>query len=104
MNAGMKSLLNLMSKYLNMGMDLEDEVLRATWNPAQAIHRADLGHLGVGAAADIAVIALNEGEFGFVDAGGNKQSGDKKLEAELTLRAGRVVWDLNGLSAVPGNW
>ena len=93
-----------MSKYLNMGMTLEEVVLRATWNPAQAILRSDLGNLGVGAVADIALIDLKEGEFGFVDAGGNKLSGDQKLEAELTVRAGRVVWDLNGLSAVPGTW
>ena len=104
MNAGMKSLLNLMSKYLNMGMGLEDVVLRATWNPAQAIHRPDLGNLGVGAVADIVLIDLKKGEFGFVDAGGNRLSGDQKLEAELTVRAGRIVWDLNGLSAVPGAW
>lgn len=99
MNAGMKSMLNLMSKYLNMGMDLEDVILTATWKPAQAIKKPELGNLGIGAPADIAVLRLMEGDFGFVDAGGNRLDGDRKLEAELTLREGRVVWDLNGLSA-----
>ncbi len=99
MNAGMKDMLNLMSKYLNMGMPLKDVLLRGSWNPAQAIGREDLGHLSVGAEADIALLALKSGKFGFVDARNNRISGDRKFEAELTIRAGKVVWDLNGLAA-----
>jgi dihydroorotase len=99
MNAGMKSMLNIMSKYMAIGMSLNDVMLRATWNPAQSILRDDLGHLSEGSVADIAVLSVWNGRFGFVDAGGNKIFGDKKLEAELTVRAGKIVWDLNGLSA-----
>ena len=87
-----------MSKFLVMGMSLEDVVRAATWRAAQAIHRDDLGHLSVGAEADIAVLRLREGDFGFVDVGGQKLEGNQKLECELTLRAGDAVWDLNGLS------
>ena len=100
MNAGMKSMLNIMSKYLNMGMSIEDIILRATWNAAKSIKRDDLGNLSEGAVADIAVLSLLNGNFGFVDAGGNKLEGNQKLEAELTIRAGKIVWDLNGVSAV----
>ena len=99
MNAGMKSLLNVMSKYMAMGMSVPDAVLRATWNPAKAIHRSDLGNLSVGHDADVAVLSLQNGKYGFVDAGGNRIEGKQKLEAELTIRAGKIVWDLNGLSA-----
>jgi len=99
MNAGMKDMLNVMSKYLNMGMPLEGVLLRGTWNPAQAIRREDLGNLDEGAVADIAVLRLSTGAFGFVDAAGNRIDGDRKLIAELTIRAGKVVWDLNGLAA-----
>lgn len=99
MNAGMKSMLNIMSKYLNMGMPIMDIILRATWKPAQALKRRDLGHLGVGAVADIAIIRMMPGNYGFVDAGGKRLDGDRKLEAELTMRAGKVVWDLNGMAA-----
>ena len=81
-----------------MGMPLEDVILRSTWNPAQEIKRTELGHLSVGATADIAVLRLREGNFGFVDVGGGKMPGNKKIECELTLREGRVVWDLNGIS------
>jgi len=101
MNAGMKDMLNVMSKFLTMGMTKEDAILRATWAPAQSIKRPDLGNLTEGAVADIAVLNIREGNFGFVDAGGNKLTGHLKLEAELTIREGKIVWDLNGLSASP---
>ena len=84
MNAGMKSMLNIMSKYMAIGMSLEDVVTRATWNPAKSIKREDLGNLSEGTVADIAVLSVLNGKFGFVDAGGNKLEGNKKLEAELT--------------------
>lgn len=78
-----------------MGMQLQDIIFRATWNPATAIKRQDLGHLTEGAVADIAVLRVRKGEFGFMDSAGKKIKGDKKLEAELTVRAGKIVWDLN---------
>jgi len=55
----------------------------------------------VGAVADITVLSLMKGKFGFIDAAGKRLEGDRKLEAELTIRAGKVVWDLNGISAQP---
>jgi dihydroorotase len=103
MNAGMKNMLYTMSKYLNMGMALEDIIFRATWNTAKFLQREDLGHLSEGAVADIAVLNLRTGNFGFIDAKGYKLSGDRKLEAELTIREGKIVWDLNGLAAKEWN-
>jgi len=99
MNAGMKDILNVMSKFVALGMSLEDVVARATWNPAREVHQEELGHLSVGAPADIAVLRLIKGDFGFLDAGGRRMNGSQKLVGELTIRAGRVVWDLNGLAA-----
>lgn len=98
-NAGMKDMLNVMSKYMAMGMSLEDVILKATWSPAQSIKRKDLGNLSVGSVADIAIIRIRKGDFGFIDAGGNKIKANKKLEAEMTIRDGKIVWDLNGLGA-----
>ena len=100
---GMKDMANLMSKFLNVGMSLHDVILRSTWNPAKYINREDLGHLSEGAEADVAVFNLRNGDFGFVDSRGRVLQGTQKMEAELTLRAGRVVWDLNGLAARPWN-
>jgi dihydroorotase len=101
MVGGMKDMLNVMSKFLNLGMSLQDVVLRSTWNPAREIKRPDLGNLDVGGAADLTVVSLKKGEFGFIDVGGGKMMGNQKLECELTLRNGRVVWDLNGIAAPP---
>lgn len=100
-NSGMKDMLNLMSKYLNMGMKTEDILQHASWAAATAIKRPDLGNLSEGAVADIAVIRVLNGKFGFLDAGGFKLEGNKKFQAEMTIRAGKIVWDLNGMAGVP---
>lgn len=99
MNSGMKDMLNVMSKYLNMGMNIEDIILRASWNAAKSIKREDLGNLSEGSVADIAVLRIRKGTFGFIDSSGQKLEGDRKLEAELTIREGKIVWDLNGIAA-----
>jgi len=98
MNGGMKDILNTMSKFLNMGMPLQAVVRSNTSRAAEVIKRPDLGHLGVGAEADVAVLNVRRGTFGFVDIAGGKLPGDRKLECELTVKAGQVVWDLNGIS------
>ncbi len=98
MNAGMKDMCTVMSKILNMGVPLEDVIRRSTWNAARAIQRQDLGHLSPGAPADIAVLRVEQGRFGFVDVYKTRMEGDRRLACELTLRDGRVVWELNGIS------
>jgi dihydroorotase len=98
MNSGMKDMLNVMSKFLNMGLSLDDVVARSTRNPAREIHREDLGNLSVGAPADVAVLRLDKGHFGFVDVFGARLQGSLKLACELTVRDGLVVYDLNGIS------
>jgi dihydroorotase len=98
MNGAMKDLCNVLSKFMAIGMTLEEVISRATWIPAEVINRPDLGHLSVGAEADIAVLKLREGDFGYIDVRRKKVNSSQKLEAELTLRAGRIVWDLNGIS------
>lgn len=100
MNGGMKDMANLMSKFLNMGLPIQDVILRSTWKPAQIINHTELGNLSVGAVADVAVFNLRKGNFGFIDVGEDKILGTQKLEAEMTIRAGKIVWDLNGLGAI----
>jgi dihydroorotase len=98
MNSGMKDILNTMSKFLNMGMPLRDVIRANTARAAEIVKRPELGHLGVGAEADVAVLNLRRGTFAFVDTAGGKLAGDQKLECELTVKGGQVVWDLNGIS------
>jgi dihydroorotase len=99
MNSGMKDMTNLMSKFLAMGLSVQDVILRTTWNPANVIKRPDLGNLSVGTIADVSVFSLRKGDFGFLDVRGKKLQGTQKLDAELTVRAGRIVWNLNGIGS-----
>ncbi len=99
MNAGMKDMINVMSKILNLGVPLKDVVRMSTWAPAGQIKRPELGHLTAGAPADVAVLRMDTGSYGFLDSFGARFAGKKLLVTELTLREGRVVWDLNARAA-----
>ena len=80
----------VMSKFLALGMSLEDVVAKATIAPAKIIGRvAGLGTLQIGAPADIAIFDLVDGPVEFVDTRNNKRSGTKKLVPALTVRGGR---------------
>ena len=98
MNGGMKDLSNVMSKFMAMGMSIQEVVARSTWAPANVINHKELGNLTVGGEADVAVFSLRKGDFGFIDIRGTRLKGTQKLETELTIRAGKIVWDLNGIS------
>jgi dihydroorotase len=83
-----------------MGVPLNDLIRRATVNPAQEIRRPELGTLSVGKDADIAVLEVLQGKFGYVDCGVARMDGNAKLVARMTIRAGRIVYDPTGLSMV----
>ena len=85
MNAGMKTMTNSMSSILNLGSSLDQVVAMSTWNPAKEIKRTDLGSLDVGAEADVAVLRVDKGQFGFIDSAGAGNSGTQNIVAELTL-------------------
>jgi dihydroorotase len=99
MNNAMKDELNVMSKFLIMGMNLPNVIRAATWNPAREIKREELGNLSVGAIADVTILNLREGKFGYFDYTGYKIEGNKKLECEVTIKGGKIVYDLNGLAS-----
>ena len=92
-------MLTTMSKLLCMGMPLDEVIYRSTLTPAAEIGQPQLGHLSVGAEADIAVLEQREGQFGYVDCGQARMNGNRKLNCEMTLRAGEIVYDLNGRAA-----
>lgn len=97
-NGAMKTILNVMSTFLTLGMEVPELIAASTWEPAQVIQREELGHLSEGAVADVALLSIREGDFGFWDRSDYKIKGEKRLECELTIREGRVVYDLNGIS------
>jgi len=100
MNGGMKDLLNVMSKFLNMGLNLNEVITSVTWDAAKSIKKENLGNLSVGSIADITILNLREGDFGFIDTKNKKMNGTKKLECELTIKDGKIVYDLNGLASL----
>ncbi len=98
MNLGMLDMPTTMSKFLVMGMPLADVVRLSTVEPARVINRPEHGTLSVGAAADVAVLRLEEGRFGYMDSFDGRLEGDRRLLCELTLKDGGIVWDWNARS------
>ncbi|MBI1354535.1 MAG: amidohydrolase/deacetylase family metallohydrolase [Acidobacteria bacterium] len=90
---------NVISKFLHFGMPLGEAIEKSTVRPAKVIRKfPELGTLGEGRVADIAVFKLQEGLFGFTDSRLRRLLATRKLEAALTLRAGRLVFDQDGLA------
>ena len=88
---------NVMSKMMLLGMSLEDVILRSTVNPAKEIGRfPEIGTLGAGNTADIAVLENQSGVFAFKDAWPAKKLGAHRLDCVLTIRDGKVVYDRDG--------
>jgi dihydroorotase len=95
MNGAMMDMPTTMSKFLAMGVPLPEVIRQSTANPAKAIQHPELGHLGVGADADIAVLRVLQGSFRYADGSRGILEGDKRLMCEMTLKGGSVVWDWN---------
>ena len=98
MNTGMKDMLNVMSKFLAMGLNEDQIIAWSTWNPAREIHHEELGNLSLGSIADVSVLRVERGKFGFTDMYGARMDGDRKFVCEMTVKGGRIVYDLNGIS------
>jgi dihydroorotase len=94
------SMTQVMSKFLAMGVPLDDIIRRSTVNPAREIRRPELGTLSLGKEADIAVLEQLNGSFGYIDCGVARMDGEVKLVARMTVRAGRILYDPSGLSMV----
>ena len=98
MNKGMKDMDNVIDKFLAMGMSINDVIAWSTANPAKEIKHEELGNLSVGSVADVAVFRLEKGVFGYVDMYNARLKATQKLSCELTVRDGKVVFDLNGIA------
>ena len=98
MNAGMKDMLNVMDKFLAMGMSLDEVIARSTWNPAHEIEHEEWDTLGRAPPADVAVLRVENRHFGLVDMYGARMDSTERLMCELTVRDGKIVYDLNGIS------
>jgi dihydroorotase len=93
--------LHVTSMFMAIGLTLQEVIADMTANPAREIRHEEYGNLSVGSVADVAVLSLQKGRFGFTDMVNGKVEGNQKLVAELTLKDGKIVYDLNGLEALP---
>jgi dihydroorotase len=83
---------NVMSKFLDFGMPLDQVIARATVNASRVFEVfRDRGTLNVGAPADIAVLELRQGSFEFVDNYGNTRTGRIRLFPSGTVLGGKRV-------------
>ncbi len=102
MNGAALDSLHTISKCIAMGMPLQEAIYRSTVTPARAIRRPELGTLSENAEADVAVLRWVDRPRSYADCGGARLEGEGELQCELTLRAGRIVWNPAGLG-MP-NW
>ena len=83
---------NVMSKFLDYGMTLDQVIARATVNPSRVFEVfRDRGTLNVGAPADVAVLELRQGSFEFLDNYENKRTGRQRLFPSGTVLGGKRV-------------
>jgi dihydroorotase len=97
LNGPVIDMATTMSKVLAMGVPLAEVIARSTVAPAREIGRPELGTLTPGTEADVAVMALDEGEFGFVDCGRTRLHSSQRLRCVLTIRAGEIVYNPLGI-------
>jgi dihydroorotase len=81
-----------LSKFLALGMSLEDVICASTVRPAEVLGLdSEIGTLKVGALADVALFAVDEGDFPFYDVFMNKRQGKQLLRNTLTLVGGQEM-------------
>jgi len=97
-NGPVFSMIKTMSKMLAIGMSLEDVIEKSTGAPAREIGHPELGTLGVGSDADVALLRLDEGEFAYYDCAKVRVAADRELSCAMTVRAGEIVYDANAIS------
>jgi len=100
-NAAMKDMLTTGDKFLAMGLSLKEVIADMTWHPAVEVQQTQLGNLSEGAIADVAVLRVDHGNFGFADGGGARMMGTQRLDCEMTIKGGKFVYDLNARSSSP---
>ena len=83
-------LLTTMSKFLCLGMRLDDVLRAATATPAKAMRRSDLGSLRPGGVGEASILELKNGKFDYVDVVGERMTGDWRLEARGIVLNGQL--------------
>jgi dihydroorotase len=91
-NYKMKDMMEIMSEFLALGMNTREVIERVTWNPARIVRREELGNMSKDALADIAILKVRNVHTLFYDHTGQKIEGTKRLECEMTIKDGKIVY------------
>jgi dihydroorotase len=87
----------VMSKFLHLGMSLQDVILKSTWAPAKAIGKGnELGTLKPGAVADLFAFEIEDGDFPLEDTHLRTQYASRRIKPALVINDGRRIQ--------PGSW
>ena len=83
--------LSTLSKFLHLGLSLDEVIRLSTSATAKTIGHADeIGTLKPGAEGDATVMRVSEGKFTFVDSLDATVEGSRKLEHVATIRGGKL--------------
>jgi dihydroorotase len=86
------TLLDTLSKFLALGMTLEEVIEKSTFCPAKVLQlENEIGTLRMNSRADILVFEVEEGEFLFADTHSKIRKGTRKLKPFLLIREGKVL-------------
>ena len=99
LNGALQDMVAVLAKLEDLGMSLPDLVRRATAIPSAIIGRPELGRIAEGGEADLAILRASSNATGPMDTGNRRIHGDHQLSCEMTVRAGKVLWDKNGRAA-----
>jgi len=91
LNRSVFDLVTTLSKFLHLGLTLEQVIERATARPAKTLRRPDLGTLKVGGEADIAILDMREGQFELMDSTGQTRIARQRLFSVATVRGGKLI-------------
>jgi dihydroorotase len=78
-----------MSKFLCLGVPLNEVIAASTVNAAFALKRPELGSLKPGSVGDATILSVNEGRFDYVDVVGEHLTGDRRIASQGVVIAGR---------------
>ncbi len=87
----MKNILEIMSEFLALGMNVQDIIAAVTWNPARMIRHEELGNMSPGAIADITILKLYNSRSTFCDPAGLTLESLKNFDCIFTIKSGKVV-------------
>lgn len=86
------SLPRIMSKYLALGMALEDVLDAVTLTPARLLHREELASMEVGTTADLAVLRVVSKDLDYSDMAGHRMKGSQAIVPQMTMKGGKIVY------------